>query len=119
MLLNIVTDPNPLRVDSGGAIRVGKCRVLFELVVHEFQRGQTPEQIVHSFDTLDLADVYAAIAFYLRHKDEVDQWMREMDAEAEKLRAMIEASQPDSRAFREMLRQRWLAREQRHAPSAD
>jgi hypothetical protein len=106
MPLNIVTDPNPLRTDAAGAVRVGKCHVLFELVIGEFKRGRSPEQIVDSFDTLDLADVYSSIAFYLRHREEVEAWLREIDAEAKAIRAKIEASQPHMKGFRERLKKR-------------
>ena len=118
MPLNIVTDPNPLRVDEGGAVRVGNCRVLFELVVSEFQRGQTPEQIVQSFDTLQLADVYGAIAFYLRHRPEIEEWLRENDAQAQAIRKTIEASQPQMIGMRERLLARRRAQEQEHASTA-
>jgi uncharacterized protein (DUF433 family) len=37
--------------------------VLLELVVREFRRGATPEQIVQAYDTLDLRDVYAVLAY--------------------------------------------------------
>lgn len=47
----------PLREDPPGVFRVGKCRVLLELVIHAFQRGATPEGIVQSCSTLSLPDV--------------------------------------------------------------
>jgi uncharacterized protein (DUF433 family) len=31
---------------------------LLEVVIHEFRNGATPEEIVASYDDLDLADVY-------------------------------------------------------------
>lgn len=34
-----------------------------------------PEQIVNDFDTLTLADVYAAISYYLQHRQEVDSYL--------------------------------------------
>jgi uncharacterized protein (DUF433 family) len=49
----------PLRMDEHGAIRVGDTRVLVDLVIHEFQRGATPEGIVDSYDSLALNDVYS------------------------------------------------------------
>jgi len=44
----------PLRQDEYGVLRVGNSRVLFELVVHAFNQGDTPETIVQSYDTLKL-----------------------------------------------------------------
>ena len=51
----------PLREEPPGVFRVGNSRVLLELVIRAFQRGETPEGIVQSYDTLSLPDVYAVI----------------------------------------------------------
>jgi uncharacterized protein (DUF433 family) len=55
----------PLREDPQGVFRVGKSRVLLELVIRAFQAGATPEAIVQSYDTLKLPDVYAVVSYYL------------------------------------------------------
>jgi uncharacterized protein (DUF433 family) len=65
----------PLREDSAGALRVGDSRVLLELVVRAFQDGATPETIVQRYATLALADVYAVIAYYLRHRTEIEEYL--------------------------------------------
>ncbi len=52
----------PLWEDPPGVFRVGKSRVLLELVLSTFKRGESPEAIVRSYPTLDLADVYAVIS---------------------------------------------------------
>lgn len=101
MALTIHEDAVPLRVDDTGTVRIGQTRVILELVVHAFQSGATAEQIVQDYDTLPLADVYAVIGYYLRHRNEVDAYLSTRAAEAEVLRAKIEASQrdlPDIRA---------------------
>jgi uncharacterized protein (DUF433 family) len=100
MTLTIQPEAPPLRVDESGAIRVGKTRVLFVLVVRAFQRGATPGDIVRMYDALDLADVYAVIAYYLRHRGEVDAYLAEYDRQAEEIRKKVEESQrhlPDIR----------------------
>jgi hypothetical protein len=38
----------PLREEPAGVLRVGKSRVLLELVLHAFKAGTTPEAIVQS-----------------------------------------------------------------------
>ena len=48
----------PLREEPPGVFRVGKSRVLLELVLRAFKAGATAEAIVQSPDTLNLADVY-------------------------------------------------------------
>jgi hypothetical protein len=48
----------PLSEDEHGSIRVGETRVLLDVVIHEFRNGATPEEIVASYDALELADAY-------------------------------------------------------------
>jgi uncharacterized protein (DUF433 family) len=84
----------PLRVDEGGAVRVGKSRVSLDLIVEQYESGMTPEDMVRAYDTLVLADVHAVIAYYLRHGDEVRAYLKRREAEAETLRAKIEAERP-------------------------
>src|SRR6516162_5981821 len=55
----------PLREEPAGVLRVGNSRVLLELVLRAFKAGATPEAIVQSYDTLNLADVYAVVSRYL------------------------------------------------------
>jgi uncharacterized protein (DUF433 family) len=89
--LPLHTEVSPLRVDDGGAVRVGQSRVSLDLVVEQYDNGMTPEDMVRAYDTLVLADVYAAIAYYLRHRDEVRAYLKRRAEEAELLRANIEA----------------------------
>ena len=50
--------------------------------------------MVRAYDTLVLADVYAVIAYYLRHRDEVRVYLKRRAEEAAALRAKIEAEHP-------------------------
>jgi uncharacterized protein (DUF433 family) len=102
-------------VDEGGAVRVGQSRVSFDLVVEQYENGMTPEDLVRAYDTLDLADVHAAIAYYLRHRPEVQAYLKEREAEAQTLRARIEAERP--RVSRAELLARRSAREKADAPT--
>ena len=61
----------PLRIDEGGAIRVGATRVSLLSVLMAFQSGSTAEQILHSFPSLDLTDIYAVISYYLANRDDL------------------------------------------------
>jgi hypothetical protein len=54
----------------------------------------TPEDLVRAYDTLDLADVHAVIAYYLRHREEVQAYLKRREEEAETLRLKIEAERP-------------------------
>jgi uncharacterized protein (DUF433 family) len=92
--LPLHAEPPPLRVDQGGAVRVGKSRVSLDLVVQQYENGMTPEDMVRAYDTLALADVYAVVAYYLRNRDEVRTYLKRREQEAEALRAKIEAERP-------------------------
>jgi uncharacterized protein (DUF433 family) len=107
--LPLHTDPPPLRVDEGGAVRVGKSRISLDLVVEQHENGMTPEDMIRAYDTLVLADVHAVIAYYLRHRDDVRAYLKRRVEEAEALQAKIETERP--RVSREELLARRSVRE--------
>jgi uncharacterized protein (DUF433 family) len=88
------TDPLPLRIDDGGAVRVGKSRISLDLVVDQYENGMTPEDMVRAYDTLALADVHAVIAYYLQYKTDVRVYLKGRAQEADALRAKIDADHP-------------------------
>ena len=93
----------PLREDAAGALRVGDSRVLLELVIRAFQDGATPETIVQRYSTLALPDVYSVIAYYLRHRTEVEAYLARREQEAEEVRQRIESQQGDLSQIRARL----------------
>jgi uncharacterized protein (DUF433 family) len=93
----------PLREDPPGVFRVGQSRVLLELVLRAFQRGDTPEAIMQSYDTLSLPDVYAVVSYYLANPAPFDEYLRQRDEAARETRRRIEASQPRRENLREVL----------------
>jgi hypothetical protein len=80
----------PLWEDPPGVFRVGSSRVLLELVLRAFKRGESPEAIVRSYRTLRLADVYAVISRYLTNPASFDEYLRSCDEEAEVVRHKLE-----------------------------
>ena len=78
----------PLREEPPGVFRVGKSRVLLELVIHAFKAGATPEAIVQSYDTLSLADVYAVVSRYLADPAPFEDYLRKCDEAAEEIRVL-------------------------------
>src|SRR5947209_19331088 len=91
MSLTVTSEPVPLRTEADGSVRVGNTRVLLDLVVAAFLDGASAEEIVEQFPTLDLADVYSVLGFYLRNRDAVDAYLQERQRYAKDVRAEIEA----------------------------
>lgn len=112
--LSLSSEPPPLRVDTGGVVRIGKSRISLDLIVEQYENGRTPEDMVLAYDTLELADVFATLAYYLRHRGEVRAYLKRRVEEAEALRTKIEAEHP--RISREELLAR-RAREKADAPA--
>ena len=107
MAIIIQPEAPPLRQDASGALRVGSSRVLVELVVRAFQDGATPEAIAQRYPTATLADMYAVLAYYLRHRQEVDAYLAAREQRAQEVRQRIESQQGDLAD----LRRRILARQ--------
>ena len=95
MTFAVQAEAPPLREDESGALRVGESRVLLELVIRAFQDGATPETIVQRYSTLSLPDVYAVIAYYLRHRSEVEGYLARREQKAEEVRQRIDSRQGD------------------------
>ena len=79
---------------------VKESRVSLDSVVNAFLSGVSPEGIVQSFPVLNLEQVYGAIAFYLANKKAVDSYIREGEANYQRLRS---ASQQRNKAFYDKL----------------
>jgi uncharacterized protein (DUF433 family) len=82
MSLVIEAPPVPLKTDAQGVVRVGKTRVPLDTVVYAFNQGASAEEIVMSYPTLELADVYAVVNYYLHNRSEVDAYLSQREAEA-------------------------------------
>jgi uncharacterized protein (DUF433 family) len=100
----VPSESPPLREDASGALRVGSTNVLLEMVVWAFQDGATPESIVQRYSTLDLGDVYAVIAYYLRHRADVDAYLARREQKTEEVRQRIENRQGDLADIRARIR---------------
>jgi uncharacterized protein (DUF433 family) len=81
-----VTEIIPLQTDSAGVIRIGGTRVTLDTVVSAFCDGATAEEIVQQYPSLNLADVYHVIGYYLRRTSEVEAYLQARRADAEALR---------------------------------
>jgi len=71
----------------GGRARIAGHRIRVQDIVLWTECGQSPDQIVADFPQLSLADVYAALAYYHDHREEIDQQVREDDEFVAQLKA--------------------------------
>jgi uncharacterized protein (DUF433 family) len=109
MVLEIKSEPLPLRQEVDGTVRVGGTRVTLDVIIGAFSRGATAEEIVQQYPALELADVYATIAYYLNNQAEVDVYLAQRQRNADVLRVEIEAK-CDTRGIRERLLARRAAK---------
>ena len=92
----------PLRQGDHGVVYVGQTRVPIDTVIEAFIDGDSAETIVDCYDVLTLSEVYATVAFYLAHRNEVDSYLKDRRSESEMLRREIE-SEPGYVESRERL----------------
>jgi uncharacterized protein (DUF433 family) len=65
-----------------GGYWVDDTRVSLDSVVLAFLQGLSPETIAgECFPTLTLEQAYGAIAYYLAHRQEIDAYLNQADAE--------------------------------------
>ncbi len=90
-----ITSPVQTRVESQPGVCGGqpciagtRIRVQDVFVWHELQ-GQSADQIVSRFPQFTMADVYAALAYYWDHRDEIQ---REMQAESDLVTRLRQSS---------------------------
>jgi uncharacterized protein (DUF433 family) len=105
MTLATTTEVIPFRVGADGVARVGGTRVTLDTVIAAFSDGATAEEIAQQYPSLNLADVYYVIGYYLRRPSEVEAYLRQRKAQLEVVR-----KQNESRFDPQGVRDRLLAR---------
>ena len=82
---------------------ISNSRVSLDSVVLAFLQGLSPEMIAaECFPSLSLEQIYGAIAYYLGHRTEIDDYLQQADAEFAALR---EATHNQDQPFYEKLMQ--------------
>jgi uncharacterized protein (DUF433 family) len=85
---------------------VAGTRVSLDSIVLAFLDGLSPETIaVECFPVLTLEQVYGAITYYLAHRSDIDDYLRQMDAEFEALRHATRAADPQFHV--KLIQARW------------
>jgi uncharacterized protein (DUF433 family) len=98
----------PLRWDEAGGIRIGLSRVTLDSLLAAYHNGSTPEEIAIQFSVLSLEDIYSTIAYYLNHREEIDNYLEQRSQQAQRLRQQL--TQKHDLAN---LRQRLIARQEK------
>ena len=80
-MLPLNDQPIPIRIDEHGVARIGGTRIPLETIVGAFRRGASPEEIVHAYSALKLSDVYKVVSFIIDHPSEIDEYMKQTDAD--------------------------------------
>lgn len=81
----------PLRQTVDGTIRIGETRISLETIIAAYLRGDRPEEINEGFPIVELADIYAIIAYYLKHREAVDAYLARQDHDARRILEEIAA----------------------------
>ena len=102
MSMTVEQEQVPLKKDSLGVWRIGGTRVTLDTIVASFNEGVTAEEIVFRYPTLELADVYAVLSYYLRHRQKVEEYLTQRRHLSEQV-AQKNQQLLDSRGMRERL----------------
>lgn len=82
-----------------GEYFVGNTRVtLYGAIGAWKNNGRTVEGIVDAYPSVTLADAYGAVAFYLDHEQEMDEYFAFLQREFERRRAESQAADPEFHA---------------------
>lgn len=98
------SQPVPISITDDGAWRITSTRVTVDVVLGQFRRGATPEQIQDDFPDLSLAQIYSLISYYLSNTEEVESYLEEREAKAAAIRNQWE-SDSDVLDFRTKIRE--------------
>ena len=70
-----------------GKPRIAGTRICVSDIVIWTEQGQSPDEIVTEFPHLTLADVYAALAYYHDHREEIDRQISRSERFADAMKA--------------------------------
>lgn len=79
----------------GGRARIAGHRIrVMDIVAWHEMRGYSPDEIVDMFPGVTLADVYAALAYYFDHREEIEAEFRAGDEWAQWVKSNIPSKVP-------------------------
>jgi uncharacterized protein (DUF433 family) len=68
-----------------GGWRLADSRVSLDSIVHAYWQGRLPEAIAADFPSLSLEQIHGAIAFYLRNREELDEYLSSQESRWQEL----------------------------------
>jgi len=75
----------PFHQIPDGTIRIGDTRVSLETIIDSYLSGQRAEEIHSGFPFIDLADIFAIIAYYLKNRETVDRYLVQQEADSRRI----------------------------------
>jgi uncharacterized protein (DUF433 family) len=96
-----------LSKDEAGVLRIAGTRVSLDSVIYAFDEGATPEEIVQQYPTLNLADIYSVLTYYLQNRAEVKEYLEQRREQRREVQKELE-----TRFNPHGLRERLAARKQ-------
>jgi uncharacterized protein (DUF433 family) len=73
-----------------GGWRIADSRVSLDSVICGYYEGKSPESIAEEFPSLSVEQIYGAIAFYLRNRGNIDEYLAQQDEKWKELAAQSE-----------------------------
>jgi len=77
-----------------GGYWIAGTRVSLDSVVSAFLEGLSPESIADSFETLTLEQVFGALAYYLKHRPEIDAYLQQSEADFDEVCHRLREAHP-------------------------
>jgi len=78
-----------------GGYWVASTRVSLDSLVYQWRRKQSAEDVQYSFPVLTLAQVFGALAYYLDHQEEIDEYLKRVAVEEEEFARKARELYPD------------------------
>lgn len=104
--VEVIADPPVLQAWADGSVRIDGTRLLLDMVIGGYTMGQTPEEIAASFGPRPVAPMYAALAYYFAHTDQVEAYLARREEQSARNQAEYERRFPEHQHLRSVLEAR-------------
>lgn len=95
-----------------GGYWVAGTRVSLDSIVYRWRECPSPETIQKRFPVLQLAQVYGAIAYYLDHQTEIDEYLLRSEEEEPVFAQQLRQQYPDTHRKLDAIREEAMMRRQ-------